>query len=322
MKYVYNLTFKMSISATVALALAGLLKLNFAPVAAVIAILSIQDTRKKALIVSRNRILACLIGLMVSVVLYKLLGQSPMIFGIFLIIFIPLTSKLKIEEGMIATVVLSTHLLIAENINLYWIVNELLIMLIGIGTAAIANLFMPSLEDKFKEDKDYIEEAFRIILFKMSKSLVTHTVDVDEGKLMDEIEEKLTDSKDTVYKIVNNKFLKTNSYYTDYINMRINQYDTIKRMRLHFDKFYMSFKQTTIMSNFIKEVAKNIKETNDCKELLRKLIILRNEFKKMDLPKTREEFENRSQLLQLLNDIEEFLEIKRNFAKSYLSEES
>ncbi|ATD56962.1 aromatic acid exporter family protein [Clostridium chauvoei] len=321
MKHIYNLAFKMAISATVALIFANSLNLKFGPVAAVIAILSIQDTRKKALIVGRNRAFACLIGQGISFVLYIFIGQNPIVFGLFLIIFIPLTSKLKIEEGMIAAVVLSTHLLVAENINFYWIVNEILIMLIGIGTSAIANLFMPSLEHKFKKNKDYIEESFRVILFKMSKSLLTHTVDIDEAKLMNELERNLDESKNTAYKIVNNNFFKTNSYHTDYINMRLNQFDTIKRMRLHFDKFSMSFKQTTIMANFIKEVAKNIKEANDCRELLRKLNILRAEFKKMELPKTREEFENRSQLLQLLNDMEEFLEIKRNFVKSSLKHE-
>ena len=52
---------------------------------------------------------------------------------------------------------------------------------------------------------------------------------------------------------------------------------------------------------------------NDCKLLLRDLDILRSEFKKMELPKTRDEFESRAQLLQFLNDMEEFLLIKRNF---------
>ena len=55
MKYIYNLAFKMAISATVALVIANLFDVQYATVAAVIAILSIQDTKKKALIVGRNR---------------------------------------------------------------------------------------------------------------------------------------------------------------------------------------------------------------------------------------------------------------------------
>ena len=313
MKYIYNLAFKMAISATIALIIGNILGLQYATVGAVIAILSIQDTRKKALIISYKRIVACSIGILLSVILYSLLGNRPLIFGLFLIILIPLTSRLKVQEGMVPSVVLSTHFLVANNITIALIFNEILLMIIGIGVAAIANIFMPSLEDKFKDDKEWIEEHYRIIISKMSKSLITHTVDIDEQKIINEVEKRLYESKETAYKIVNNHFFKSSSYYTDYINMRINQFDTIKRMRLHFQRFNIPVEQMNVMAGFTLCVAENISEMNDCKSLLRDLDILRNEFKKMELPKTREEFESRAQLLQFLNDMEEFLLIKRNF---------
>ena len=310
MKYIYNLAFKMAISATIALIIGNILGLQYATVGAVIAILSIQDTRKKALIISYKRIVACSIGILLSVILYSLLGNRPLIFGLFLI---PLTSRLKVQEGMVPSVVLSTHFLVANNITIALIFNEILLMIIGIGVAAIANIFMPSLEDKFKDDKEWIEEHYRIIISKMSKSLITHTVDIDEQKIINEVEKRLYESKETAYKIVNNHFFKSSSYYTDYINMRINQFDTIKRMRLHFQRFNIPVEQMNVMADFTLCVAENISEMNDCKLLLRDLDILRSEFKKMELPKTREEFESRAQLLQFLNDMEEFLLIKRNF---------
>ena len=313
MKYIYNLAFKMSISATIALLIGNALGLQYATVGAVIAILSIQDTRKKALIISYKRIIACSMGILLSVILYSLLGNGALIFGLFLIILIPLTSRLKAQEGMVPSVVLSTHFLVANNITIALIYNEVLLMIIGIGVAAIANIFMPSLEDKFKDDKEWIEEHYRIIISKMSKSLITHTVDIDEQKLINEVEQRLYESKETAYKIVNNQFFKSSSYYTDYINMRINQFDTIKRMRLHFQKFNIPVEQMNVMADFTLCVSENISEMNDCKSLLMDLDILRNEFKKMELPKTREEFESRAQLLQFLNDMEEFLLIKRNF---------
>lgn len=303
----------MAISATIALIIGNILGLQYATVGAVIAILSIQDTRKKALIISYKRIVACSIGILLSVILYSLLGNRPLIFGLFLIILIPLTSRLKVQEGMVPSVVLSTHFLVADNITIALIFNEILLMIIGIGVAAIANIFMPSLEDKFKDDKEWIEEHYRIIISKMSKSLITHTVDIDEQKIINEVEKRLYESKETAYKIVNNHFFKSSSYYTDYINMRINQFDTIKRMRLHFQRFNIPVEQMNVMADFTLCVAENISEMNDCKSLLRDLDILRSEFKKMELPKTRDEFESRAQLLQFLNDMEEFLLIKRNF---------
>lgn len=303
----------MAISATLALIISNILGLQYATVAAVIAILSIQDTRKKALVISYKRIVACSIGILLSVILYSILGNRALIFGLFLIILIPLTSRLKVQEGMVPAVVLSTHFLVANNITITLIFNEILLMIIGIGVASVANIFMPSLEDKFKDDKEWIEEHYRVIISKMAKSLITYTVDIDEQKLINKVEKRLYESKETAYKIVNNNFFKSSSYYTDYINMRINQFDTIKRMRLHFQRFNIPVEQMNVMAGFALCVAENIREMNDCKSLLRDLDILRNEFKKMELPKTREEFESRAQLLQFLNDMEEFLLIKRNF---------
>ena len=98
--------------------------------------------------------------------------------------------------------------------------------------------------------------------------------------------------------------------------MRINQFHIIKRMRVHFERFNIPVEQMKLMSDFTLCVSENIREINDCKELLNNLEILRNEFKKMELPKSREEFESRAQLLQFLNDMEEFLLIKRSFFKN------
>lgn len=310
----------MAISATVALVIANLFDVQYATVAAVIAILSIQDTKKKALIVGRNRVVACIIAIFLSIGIFKILGQNPITFGIFLLIFIPITSKFNIAEGMVPAVVLSTHLLIAGELNSYWIINELLITFIGVGIASIANLFMPSLRSEFNEDKEYIEKSYKIILYKMANSLVSYTVDIDEEIIMNELENRLTEAVNRAYKIASNNLLNTDSYYIDYMNMRKIQFDIIKKLRLHFEKFYMSFEQTFMISKFTKNVASQIKDSNDCLDLLEELEVLKEDFKQMALPKTREEFENRAQLLQFLNDMEDLLRIKRNFILNYSSE--
>jgi len=317
LKYIYNVAFKMSISATIALILANLLKLQFSAVAAVIAILSIQDTRKKSLIVGKNRIVACITAILLSVIIYKFLGQNSLTFAVFLLVFIPITSRFKISEGMVPAVVLSTHLLVADEITLYWVINELLIMIIGVGIASIANLFMPSLHHQFNEDKEYIEKSYRVILSKMSKSLLTYSVDRDEEVIVRDIEKRLNESIERAYKIANNNLLKSDSYYVDYMNMRKSQFDIIKKLRSHFEKFYMSFEQTYMIAKFTKSVADQVKDTNDCKDLLKELEKIKLDFKQMALPKTREEFENRAQLLQFLNDMEDLLRIKSNFVLNY-----
>jgi uncharacterized membrane protein YgaE (UPF0421/DUF939 family) len=61
----------------------------------------------------------------------------------------------------------------------------------------------------------------------------------------------------------------------------------------------------------------NLKEDNDCVELIDKLNLLRKDYEKMDLPKNRNEFENRALLFQFLNDLEDFLVIKKEFKESF-----
>ena len=57
--------------------------------------------------------------------------------------------------------------------------------------------------------------------------------------------------------------------------MRINQFDIIKKMRIHFEKFYMSFEQTKLIAEFTNNVAENITEDNDCKELMKNVLLLK-----------------------------------------------
>jgi len=320
LKYLDGIAFKMSASAVIALLIGSLLNLQFSAVASVIAILSIQDTRKKTLVFAKKRIIACLLAIFLSVIIYKFIGQSSLIFGVFLIIFIPLTSRLKVSEGMVPAVVLSTHLLIADSINSFWIINEVLIMLIGVGVATISNLFMPSYVKEFNKDKEYIEEKYKWLLDKMANSLLSYTVDMNENKTIVELEKRLKDSLDRAYKIVNNKLLSADTYYVDYMTMRINQFNIIMKLRQHYEHFYMSFEQTYMISKFTQNVSSKLHEKNDCSELLQELEILREDFKKMALPKTREEFENRSQLLQFLNDMEDLLKIKRSFILNNITE--
>lgn len=317
MKFFNNSTFKMAISATIAIFIAQGFKLEFAVTAGVIAILSIQNTKREAIIIGARRIISATIAVILSYLLYVLLGNNPLVFGVVLLIFIPIAKKLKIEEGIAVGAVLSTHLLVNNNIDLGWIVNEEAITFIGIGVASLFNLYMPSLDDKFNENKETIEKLYRDIISDMAKSLVTKAIPVNEKKRLEEVESLVEDTRGLAYKINNNNLFKKNLYFVDYIEMRAKQLEAIKRMMSHFSRFSITYDQTLIMSKFTENIANNIYADNDCVELICKLNNLRNNYKEMQLPKTRDEFENRAMLFQFLNDLEDFLLIKKEFKRTY-----
>ena len=134
-----------------------------------------------------------------------------------------------------------------------------------------------------------------------------------DQKILLSIEELIKNTKIMAQIINNNHLFKTNNYYVGYIDMRLIQLDAIKRMKRHFSRVNMTYEQTRLLSEFTNNVAINIHEDNDCIKLIDKLDFLRKYYKMMELPKNRIEFENRALLFQFLNDLEDFLIIKKEF---------
>ena len=150
----------------------------------------------------------------------------------------------------------------------------------------------------------------------MAESLVSQAVPIYDKKILLDIEELIKNTKLMAQIINNNHLFKTNNYYVDYIDMRLIQLDAIKRMKRHFSRVYMTYEQTRLLSVFTNDVAINIREDNDCINLIDELDLLRKYYKMMELPKNRIEFENRALLFQFLNDLEDFLVIKKEFKES------
>lgn len=318
MKYFYSKTFKMALSATMAIIISNHFNLKFGVTAGIISILSIQNTKREALLISFKRLIAAFIAIMLSFILYVFLGSNPVIFGLFLVLYIPLTIKFKLQESMVVGAVLSTHLLSSSDINIYWVVNEISLVVIGISVAMLFNLYMPSLEEEFEKNREKIEQEYKMILSDMAGSLMLNSIVIDEKENFKITEELINENKKIANTICNNYLIfKNDYYYISYMEMRSSQFETIKRMKKHFSRFYMTYSQTELLAEYTYKVAFNIYRDNNCTDLINELNMLREEYKKMDLPKNREEFENRALLMQFLNDLEDFLFIKKAFKDNY-----
>ena len=98
-----------------------------------------------------KRICISLIALALSAVLFHMLGFKIIVFGIFLIIFIPLAYLVKMQEGLVVATVLVTHVLVEEKLSI--LLNEVLILVIPVTIALIVNLYMPNSEQKLMKKK-------------------------------------------------------------------------------------------------------------------------------------------------------------------------
>lgn len=319
MKFIGYRTLKTVIGSVAAMFLAIHFNLLYATAAGIIAILSLQNTKKQSLRFAAKMIGAFLLALLIAVSLFKCLGYSPLIFGLFLLIFIPLAVKLKVQEGIIVSAVLITQLIVEKTIGVYFILNQLSLMLIGVSTALLLNLYMPSLENKIKHEQERIEETIKQILMDMSNSLQAQVVSVKEEELFITLTLGLKRGRKMASKDFNNSFSSKNTYYTNYMDIRFQQLHCLRNMRKHFQRLSFTYTQTTMIADFTMKSAMLLQESNMAEKLVEDLSQLRQSFTTMELPKDREEFENRVMLYQFLNDLEEFLLLEEVLA-SYLQQ--
>lgn len=313
-------TLKTGIGAVVTLLIGNALGLQYAASAAVITILSIQSTKRQSVEIAIKRLIATIVALLLAAFIFEGVGFYPFSFGLFLIFFIPIASKGNMVEGIVPASVLVTHLLGSGNITLSLMLNEIALVVIGVIVALIINLYMPSMEEEIIKCRRDIETSMYNIFINMVEALRTQNINLDEeayGLLGHEIEE----GQLKAYRYANNYLFTKHTPFSRYFRMRNKQYQVMLYMKEHFTKFFMTFEQTEIVANFTKRVAKSIHGEISAKVLLEELHVLREEFKESALPSSREEFENRAMLYQFLNDIEHFLEIKRDFRQSLSKEE-
>ena len=157
-------TIKTAVGATIAIILANFFGLKYALSAGVITILSVQNTKRKSVEIAWSRFNSTCLALMISGILFSLIGFNAFAFGLYLLIFIPLAVSYKLSDGIVMSSVLVTHLLGEGYISLSLIANEFFLVIIGAGIAILFNLYMPKMQPRIKEDQAKIEEQFRIVL--------------------------------------------------------------------------------------------------------------------------------------------------------------
>ncbi len=315
MKYIDHKVIKTALGTFISIYLAELLGIKFGATAGIVTIISIQATKKESLKIALERFIASLVGLFIAVLSFEAFGYTPFVFGIFILIFMPVCLKFNLFQGFLATVVLATHILGLGTVSVDIVKNEIYILLLGITVALILNSYMPDMRKDLREKRKNIDSLMKTLINYFGDVLITGSVFVDEETLFKELKKELDMARDIAFKEYNNDIFSSSREEVEFFQMKRNQYKVMVRMRNHFYRFYLSSEHTHIISEFTKKVADSIGVDKLYQEVLIELDRIREVFKNMPLPQTRVEFESRAMLFQFLNDIEEFLEIKRDYMK-------
>ena len=317
MSYFDHRVIKTAFGTFLAIYLAQIMGISYGVTAGIVTIISIQTTKKESVKIAVERFIASLIGLFIAAIFFYFFGYTPFVFGLFILIFMPVCLRFNLFQGFLVTVVLATHILTEKNLSLKILSNEILILVLGALIAIILNLYMPDVTKKIKYTQENVDNLMKKILSYMSDELITGAIFIDEDKIFKELRKELDIGSDLAYKDYNNALFYGSRYEIEVFNMKRAQYKILVRMRRHFYKFFISSEHTFIISEFTRKVGSSIGVDKLYLEALAELEALREKFKNMPLPKSRVEFESRAVLLQFFNDIEEFLEVKKDFMKKY-----
>ncbi|MGN1387156.1 MAG: aromatic acid exporter family protein [Bacillus sp. (in: firmicutes)] len=305
-------TIKTAISVVVALVIAQLFELDNASTAAVIALLSVQSTKKQSVIVAMKRFTACIAGMLLATVLFEGTAYMPITIGLLLFLYIPIMAKLQLQDGIVPGFVIIMQMYVKGDVSVDFLINQVSIVSIGIIVALIVNLYMPSTENKLREVARETEENMKQLLLQLSR-FVRQKEPVWNDEFDIRTAESIKEGQLLAKRNVENSFFRKENYYEAYFNMRSEQIGIIQRVLPSILHFPSTFEQSEMVAQCIENIALSLHESNPAIELLEEVRQLKETFREMELPKTRQEFETRAALLILINEIERFLALKTTF---------
>ncbi|MFR1854505.1 MAG: aromatic acid exporter family protein [Beduini sp.] len=312
---------KMSLGFVLATIISNYFNLNYAVSAGIVALLSIQETKKETLQIGVQRFLSFTLALILAIVVFKILGFNPYAFGVLLFFFIAFSMKFNLESGIAMNSVIATHYLIEQSMSLEWIKNEFSIFSIGVMIGILLNLYMPSYETDIKAEQIEIENTFKKILYQMSTCILNnHKTGILYEKITD-LENKINDIKQLAYHNMNNRLLDDTKYQLSYLEMRYFQCLLLQHIYDQMMKMDFIPLESQEIADFFNQLANCFHEHNEASLQIKQLHELKQHYKQSSLPTSRIEFENRSHLMQIIDLLEQFLNLKYQFVLNLTDQE-
>lgn len=320
MMNVFQRTIRITVSALLANFVAMLIGLENPYAAGIIAILAVLNTRKETFDRVKEYSGSTILAFAIATAVFYIFGYSIYSFAVYLAVYVPLAYFLKVDAGIAPCSVLVTHFLIAESISWAWQINGLAIMFIGLFFALLANFWIPSQNQKIEMMVVDIEKQMSLILFLLEKRLL------EGSKNRERIQQELKDLCKQTIELEKIAFIEydnrgfsddSESYYIKYAQMRQRQYEILNRITNSLDNVLPNTDENRILASIFGETAEQLDETNTGIELLGYISNLYRVFRDSSLPKSREEFESRAILYNILTEFEKFLELKRDFYQEF-----
>ncbi|MCG2510980.1 aromatic acid exporter family protein [Staphylococcus epidermidis] len=312
-------TVKTAVGMTLGVIICKLLGLDNYASSAILVVLCIKHTKMHSVQAILSRLVSCLLILFLGSAIFSLLGQHAFVLGLIVLLFIPLTVVLNVQEGVITSCVILLHVFNAKAINGHLILNEIMLLIVGLGIAFLMNLMMPSLDKKlnhFKQDiENQITEIFNI--FSQACSMHNDHLNIKFDSLLLNIKK----AKSLAFRDVKNHFVRNENSFYHYFDMREEQVELLKRMTSLLERINTDDPILEKISQLMYEIGSNVNSNDYTALRLHSLYEIRLSLDDLQLPTTHKTLNSRAHIIQILNELEEYLNIKSQFGSLKLHSE-
>ena len=300
---------KTAIAAVIAIYIALSLNLTFPLSAGLLAILGVDVTRKRSLQSAFVRIVSSVVGLLFAIFVFDVLGFHVWAIALYICIAYPVLAKWNLKDGIISSSVIVFHVFTEETLAPSMILNELYLLLVGLGSATVVNLiYMPSWEKDIRAEKERTEEAISAVFREIAMHLRDPGREWDGRELLD-AEDAIERGSELAARASENALFQGEEGWRTYFLMRDRQLEAIRRMLVLIARVYADLPYGRMTAELFDGLSRDVKSEYYAGNVEKRLAELEGTFRAMPLPATREEFETRSALLQLLFDLKHYLSI-------------
>jgi uncharacterized membrane protein YgaE (UPF0421/DUF939 family) len=294
--------------------------------AGLLAILGVEVTRKKGLKSSFVRFMASVLGLFFASLLFKLLGFHIWTISLFILLVFPLLSRLQLKDGIVTSSVIVFHIYAREEVTAALIGNEIMLLLTGLGWATAINLlYMPKEEKRLEALRHETERHFSGIFHYMGQTLRNPALVWNGGELLEAgqtIEEGLMRADMDRENRLWGQDSASWRYYPTYFEMRRQQLESMQQMLVLLAFVYETLPQGELVADLFDHLADDVKSDVYEGYVAKRLSELEARFRSMPLPASREEFEIRAAILQLMHELKRYLDIAKRWKKQKNSQKA
>nr|WP_242430348.1 aromatic acid exporter family protein [Finegoldia magna] len=284
-KSIISRTIKTALASLLAIIVSQELSLEFAAAAGIIAILNVFDTRKATIEGGLKRTLSAVIALLIGGFLFEKIGYKTWVFGLYLLLFVPVSFLLKIELGLGPSSVIVTHLLAFGKIDASIILNEMALVFIGTGFAMLTNFYAPTRQDKLNRLIESIDDDMKFILNLFGESLVQNLdVKLYEDKIS-ELEADIDRAIDIAIIENDNLFENSRDLLFD-LRLREREMDLLQEMYDDLRTIPPEYSDGKYISDILIQASQNLTKREDMINLKERIDFLKNHYHMMKLPDT------------------------------------